>query len=615
MKDKTKTNQVLMQELASLRQMIEELKQSESELKKEKKELKKSEARFRSYFDLPLHGIAITSPERGWIQVNDRICSIMGYSRDEIVRMTWPEMTHPDDIAADLEQFNLVLSGQIEQYNMEKRFIRKDGKVIWTNLSVGCVRKPDGSVDHMVALVEDITGSKQAEETLRNSEELYTRLIAALPDIMVRMDLNGQILSVNDFGLRMSGYAREDLIGQNMLSIIAPEDREKAVRNTMLMMEKRLGPQEYHLIMKDGRRHLFEVNGDVLRNEDGPPYGMVQICRDISERKRMEKALTKSEEKFRKAFYTSPDSVNINRLEDGIYISINPGFTRITGYAEEDVIGKTSIECNIWDNIEDRQRLVAGLKKAGEVTNLEAAFRTRDGDIRYGLMSASILDLDGVPHILSITRDITDRKWAEEELERTIESLRKAFGATVQVMVSAVEARDPYTAGHQIRSANLARAIAVEMELPQDKIDGIRMAGSIHDIGKLSIPAEILSKPIKLTELEISLIKEHSRNGYEMLKDVESPWPLAQIVYQHHERMDGSGYPRNLKGDEILMEARIMAVADVVESMASHRPYRPALGIGAALEEIEKNKGTLYDNAVADACLRLFRGKGYQLEG
>ena len=139
------------------------------------------------------------------------------------------------------------------------------------------------------------------------------------------------------------------------------------------------------------------------------------------------------------------------------------------------------------------------------------------------------------------------------------------------------------------------------------------MAGSIHDIGKLSIPAEILSKPTKLTNIEFSLIKEHSQIGYDMLKDVESPWPLAQIVYQHHERMNGSGYPRNLKGDEILMEARIMAVADVVEAMASHRPYRPALGIETALEEIEKNKGILYDDVVADACLRLFREKNYTL--
>jgi HD-GYP domain-containing protein (c-di-GMP phosphodiesterase class II) len=151
------------------------------------------------------------------------------------------------------------------------------------------------------------------------------------------------------------------------------------------------------------------------------------------------------------------------------------------------------------------------------------------------------------------------------------------------------------------------------MGLDQDKIEGIHMAGIVHDIGKITIPSEILIKPTKLTNIEFSLIKQHSLNGYEMLKNVESPWSLAEIVYQHHERMNGSGYPRNLKGDEILLESRIMVVADVVEAMASHRPYRPALGIEAALEEIEKNKGILYDDAVVDACLILFREKGYQL--
>ena len=153
------------------------------------------------------------------------------------------------------------------------------------------------------------------------------------------------------------------------------------------------------------------------------------------------------------------------------------------------------------------------------------------------------------------------------------------------------------------------------MGLSQDKIECIRVVASIHDIGKLSIPAEILSKPSKLSELEFSLIKEHAQKGYEILKNIESPWPLAEIVYQHHERMDGSGYPRNLKGNDILIEARIRIVADVVEAMASHRPYRPSLGVDTALEEIEKNRGTLYDKAVADACLRLFREKGFRLEG
>jgi HD-GYP domain-containing protein (c-di-GMP phosphodiesterase class II)/phage shock protein PspC (stress-responsive transcriptional regulator) len=213
----------------------------------------------------------------------------------------------------------------------------------------------------------------------------------------------------------------------------------------------------------------------------------------------------------------------------------------------------------------------------------------------------------------ALEREIAGHKGAQEDLQKALETLKKAAGVTIQVMVSAVEARDPYTAGHQLRSAELACAIAEEMELSQDKIDGIRMAGAIHDIGKLSIPSELLTKPTKLSNLEFSLIKEHPSSGYEMLKDVESPWPLAQVVYQHHERMDGTGYPRKLKGDEILLEARILAVSDVVEAMASHRPYRPSIGLEAALQEIEKNRGILYDCAVVDACLRLFRQKGYQL--
>jgi HD-GYP domain-containing protein (c-di-GMP phosphodiesterase class II) len=206
------------------------------------------------------------------------------------------------------------------------------------------------------------------------------------------------------------------------------------------------------------------------------------------------------------------------------------------------------------------------------------------------------------------------RKQGEEQLQYTLEKLRKSMRTTIQVMVSTVEARDPYTSGHQVRAAGLARAIATEMGLSPDKIDGLRMAGSIHDIGKISIPAEILSKPTKLSELEFAMIKEHAQRGYELLKNVESPWPLAEIVHQHHERMDGSGYPRHLKGEKILIEARILTVADVVEAMASHRPYRPGLGIDAALNEIERHRGTFYDDAVAAACLKLFREKGFQFE-
>jgi HD-GYP domain-containing protein (c-di-GMP phosphodiesterase class II) len=213
-------------------------------------------------------------------------------------------------------------------------------------------------------------------------------------------------------------------------------------------------------------------------------------------------------------------------------------------------------------------------------------------------------------HVIMVAehvRNITDRKQAAEKM-------RKALGATVQAIAVTVETRDPYTAGHQRRVADLAHSIATEMNLPAEQIDGIRMAAAIHDLGKISVPAEILSKPKKLTAIEFSLIKTHAKSGYDILKNIDFPWPIARMILEHHKRMNGSGYPHGLTGDNLLMESQILAVADVVESMASHRPYRSSLGIDAALGEIEKNKGTLYDNAVADACLRLFREKGYQLE-
>ncbi|MCK9195706.1 MAG: PAS domain S-box protein [Syntrophales bacterium] len=745
MKDQSKTKQVLIQELDSLRQRIEELKQPESEWKKEKEGLTKSEARFRSCFDLPLHGIAITSPEKGWIQVNDRICSIMGYSQDEIVRMTWSEITHPDDLAADLEQFNRVLSGQIDHYNMDKRFIRKDGKVVWTNLSVGCVRRPDGSVDHTIAMVEDITSVKLAEEALRESEDRYRSLFDNTIDAVMLTTPDGRILAANPEACRIFGRTEEEICRIGRAGLMDLADPRLAAA---LSEQSRTGrfQGEFAFVRKDGVSFPGEISSIIFRDHDGN-LKTSMIVRDISDRKRTEDALQESEERLRDLIFSIADWVwEVD--ENGVYTYSSQKGIDLLGESPEDILGKTPFDFmppdeaqrvaaifseivankapikdlenwNIRRNGEKICLLTNGVPVLGKEGNLKG-YRGVDKDITerkrvekelaqsYDLLTNLARQVPGVVYqyrlypdgrsafpysspgmndiyevtpedvrkdatpvfgrlhpddydhvVVSIQKsartlqtfycefrvilprqglrwrwsqahperlvdgstlwhgiisDITERKQIEEQLQQTLESLRKAFGATIQVMVSAVEARDPYTAGHQIRSADIARAIATEMGLSQDTIEAIRMAGPIHDIGKLSVPAEILSKPTKLSEIEFSLIKEHARTGYEMLKDVESPWPLAEIVYQHHERMDGSGYPRNLRGDEILIEARIIAVADVVESMASHRPYRPALGLNAALEEIESNKGTLYDADAVDTCLRLFREKGFQIE-
>ncbi len=213
-----------------------------------------------------------------------------------------------------------------------------------------------------------------------------------------------------------------------------------------------------------------------------------------------------------------------------------------------------------------------------------------------------------------LKQDITKRKQTEQEIKQSYENLQKNMEDTISIMAKMVETRDPYTAGHQQRVSKLATSIAQEMILSPDKIEGIRIAALVHDIGKISMPAEILSKPCKLNEMEFDLIKNHPKIGYDILRKIDFPWPLAELILQHHERRDGSGYPSGLKGDEILLEAKIIAVADVVEAMSSHRPYRPALGIDRALEEISQNKGIFYDPEVVDACLRLFKEKRYKFE-
>jgi len=202
----------------------------------------------------------------------------------------------------------------------------------------------------------------------------------------------------------------------------------------------------------------------------------------------------------------------------------------------------------------------------------------------------------------------------KQALNRSHDRLRKNMGAIIQAISTTIEKRDPYTAGHQRRVAKLCRAIATRMSFDWERIQGLRMAAAIHDLGKINIPSAILNKPGQISEHELAIIQMHPYTAFEILKDIQFPWPLAETIYQHHERLDGSGYPRQLKGDQILLESRILAVADVVESIASFRPYRPELGLGAALAEIESNQGVLYDSSVVQICIELIKRYGFDFE-
>jgi PAS domain S-box-containing protein len=585
-----------------------------------------SEQQYRRLFETASDGIVLLEKREGKItQANPATEKLLGY-------------TENDSIGNKLEDIGVVIDASDFQTTMQN--LNKSGIINYRNVKVET--KSGHHIDTEIYLVDraklvqcnirDITEHKRAQEALkealRQSEEKYRWLVDNMADVITVMDMNLRFTYVSPSIKRMRGYTPEEAVAQTFEQVMTPESLQISARiiEEELQLEAsgtadpgRIRIVEVEQYRKDGSIVLMENHLSFMRDEAKKAVGIISVSHDITARKWAEVNLKESKELTEAVVENVPLMIFLKEAVDLRFVIFNRAGEELLGYDRKVLLGKNNLD------LFPPEQAAHFMAKDREVLDGESdildipeepILTAKKGQRLLHTRKVCIKGADGATkYLLGISEDITERKRAEEELQRTLESLRKSFAATIQVMVAAVESRDPYTAGHQIRSADLARAIATEMGLPPEKIDGIRTAGAIHDIGKLSIPAEILSKPTKLSAIELSLIKEHSLKGYEMLKDVESPWPLAEMVYQHHERMDGSGYPRNLKGDEILMEARILAVADVVEAMASHRPYRPGLGIDAALKEIEKNKGIFYDDAVADACLRLFREKGFILEG
>jgi PAS domain S-box-containing protein len=337
---------------------------------------------------------------------------------------------------------------------------------------------------------------------------------------------------------------------------------------------------------------------------------LVSVVAPILENARLHAEKRRAEERYRSIFDNAQEGIFQTTCE-GRYLTANRALATILGYDSPEDLMTTVIDIptQLFVNPEDRKVLLKMIKDQSLVKGFETQFYRKDGSIIWvSVNQHAVRDAAGrVLYYEGFNEDITAKR-------HSVERIRTALKATVQAIAVTVETRDPYTAGHQRRVSDLARAIAMEMNLPTDKIDGIRTGAVIHDLGKISVPAEILTKPTKLTDLEFGIIKTHAQSGYDILKDIEFPWPIARMVLEHHERMDGSGYPNGLVAKEMLLESKILSVADVVEAIASHRPYRPSFGIDAALKELENNRGKLYDPGVVDACLRIFRQNGYQLK-
>jgi PAS domain S-box-containing protein/putative nucleotidyltransferase with HDIG domain len=323
---------------------------------------------------------------------------------------------------------------------------------------------------------------------------------------------------------------------------------------------------------------------------------------------RQERDDLKTAEKQLRTLVDNARDVVFQLSPKGVIEYVSPKVQELYGYEPEQLVGK------LFESTTPLSELPKAIKAltralAGEtIINLEIGQINSSGSIVFvEINGAPIIRDDKIVAVQGVMRDITERKRAEAAVRNSAQKLIQALEDTMQAMAMIVEMRDPYTAGHQRRVTQLACAIALKMGFSTDQITGLRLAGLIHDIGKVRVPAEILTNPNLLTEAEMTIIKMHPSLGYDLLKTLDLPWPVADIINQHHERLNGSGYPSGLVGNSIIPEAKILAVADVVEAIASHRPYRPALGIDKALEEISTRKNILYDAEVVDSCLKIFR--------
>jgi PAS domain S-box-containing protein len=587
--------------------------------KRTKEKLLHEEHRFRVLAEQSSDIIVLFNPEGTILYENPAVEKILGFNVKERIGSSIFDLIHPDDLKIATDKFRIMnkkANALAERFEIRLR--HKNGGWHTFEVTVSIIIN-DEKIEGGIINLRDITKRKQEEEEISK----LTSVVRFSSELVNLATLDGKMIFLNEAGSRMLGIA-PDKVGEYSIMDVIPEFLHSKVRNELLPPllagNNWEGELQYRNVRTGHLTNVYAMTFDIKDTTTGKPFCIANVSRDITKSKKAEEALKQSEEKYRLLADHMKDQVWLMDL-DLKWKYISPSLEKLLGYNLEELIQlplakllpTTSLKKAMEHFSTQLSKAITSSKPSSTKNLVELEFICKNGQLLWAECAFSFIrDEKGKPlSILGESRDITERKRAEEKLQQTLESLKRAVGTTIQVLVSALEVRDPYTAGHQSRVADLACAIATEMGLDKGEIEGIRMAGSIHDIGKLSIPAEILTKPTKLTDNEFALIKVHSETGYDMLKDVESPWPLAQIVYQHHERMDGSGYPNNLKGDKIILDARIMAVADVVEAMASHRPYRAALGMEKALDEIMKNKGILYDEIVADICLKLFTEKGY----
>jgi PAS domain S-box-containing protein len=625
---------------------------------------KLAEGKYLALFTEATDGIVLINDSTAQvIDCNPAFERMCGRTLDELKIMKIWELSPKDKLEA-LKSIFLNVQEKGSDSNSELELQKPDGTIRPIDISAKLIHLHDHSFIQVI--IRDITERLCAEMALRDSEDKFHSITASAQDAIIMINNEGKICYWNAAAEKIFGYPAQETLGLVLHDLLTPERYLDEFRKGFsYFKETGEGPivgktLELAGLRKDCTEFPIELSLSAIKR-DGLWYA-IGIIRDITERKRIENALLRANRALKTlsegnlALVRATNETELLREVTKILVEKGGYPFAVVDYAENDLEkvitpmawfgteeSRYWAEHLSWADTEYGQLPVAKAIRSGatqichDIAN-DPAFRPwRDAALTRGYVSNIALPLSGdgrtfgglsiyasktesfdddeVRMLEELANDlaygiITLRVRVEHEQHATI--LRQSLEQSIQAIAGTVEARDPYTAGHQRRVGVLAIAIAEEMGLPKEQINGIHFASIIHDLGKIRIPAEILSKPGKITDIEYMLIKTHPQAGYDILKDVEFPWPIADIILQHHERLDGSGYPQGLKGAQILFESRIIAVADVVEAMSSHRPYRPTLGGEAAIDEIKRGRGSAYDSVVVDTCLRLIVDKGFQ---
>jgi len=603
-----------------------------------------------SYFRADLSGNLIFA--------NPRASGMFGYSLEEMIGMPAACLYADPENRKKLTE-KVRESGQVRDWM--SRGLRKDGTAFWVSMNVQLLHDEQGRIVGTEGVVRDITERKQAEAVLAENELKYRQVVNNASQAIFVVQ-GPRIVYLNPMASTTIGYSSEEVMARPFTEFIHPDDRDMVVeRHTSRLKGEDVPPiYGFRIVREDGAVRWVELNA-VLMDWQGEP-ATLNFLTDITERM---SAKVERERLLKRQLVLSRITLSLGASTglkstlrtlhsevrslldaDGFFVS---WYQKDTGLITALFIVNEGVECDVgtFPSIplaEEGKEVQSSVLRTGRSLNIpnwierEHAMQTvypieSDGalapvppeDEHAGCTKSAVLVpmmLEGEPVGVLQVRSNRLNAYSDEDVALLegvagiaavsiqtallVEGIRHGLEGTIEALARTTEMRDPYTSGHQRRVSQLACAIAEKMGLGEKTVDGVRVSGLLHDVGKVSIPAEILSKPGKLTPLEFGLVKEHVRIGFDVLKEIVFPWPVAESVLQHHERLDGSGYPCGLKGEAINLGARILAVADVVEAMASHRPYRPALGIDAALEEIKEHQGKLYDSSVVEVCVQLF---------